>query len=144
MLERKMSKNKEKDIYAIRFEEGKHYKLYGNDYHLLLPRTMTERLESELVEMKAGCKTPNHKHEDEEQVYIILKGKARLDIDGKSKEVSEGMLAYIPRNTYHRITAYEDLAYVYIACWPEGKVPPIKTEEELREYERKLVTGDLG
>lgn len=129
-------------LFAIKLEEGKYYKLYGNDYHLLLPRTMTERLESELVEVKAGCKTPKHKHEDEEQIYLILKGKAKLDIGDESKEVSEGMIAYIPRNTDHRITALEDLKYIYIACWPEGKVPPMKTEEELREYERKLVTGN--
>jgi mannose-6-phosphate isomerase-like protein (cupin superfamily) len=131
-------------MHAIKFSEGKAYKLYGNSYHLLLEREKTERIESELVEMRSGSKTPRHKHEDEEQLYIILEGKALLEINDDRKMVEPGMIVYIPRNHYHRITCAgeENLKYIYVACWPEGDVPPSKTEEELRAYEHRLVTND--
>lgn len=129
-------------LHAIKFEDGKSYRLYGNNYHLILPRVITERLESELVKLNEGCKTPRHKHDDMEQFYIILKGRGRVDIDDESKEVVAGMAVYIPRNAFHRITAFEDLSYIYITCWPEGVVPPPRTEEELRQHESRLMAGD--
>ncbi len=128
-------------MHAIKFENGKRYKLYGNDYSLMLPRTMTDRIESEFVKVRKGSKTPRHAHNDLEQVYYILKGKALLEIGRQKKMVAKGMMAYIPRDAEHRITALEPLEYIYISCWFK-KVAPPRTAVELKAYEKKLVNGD--
>lgn len=128
-------------MQALKFKDGRRYRLYGNDYSLLLSRTQTDRIESEFVSVRKGSKTPRHVHADLEQVYLILKGKALLEVGREKKKVSPGMLAYIPRNAEHRITALERLEYVYISCWFK-KVAPPRTEKELRIYEKKLVHGD--
>lgn len=128
-------------MLAIKFEDGKRYRLYGNDYSLMLPRTKTDRIESEFVKVRKGSKTPRHVHNDLEQVYYILKGTALLEIGRKKKEVTKGMMAYIPRNAVHRITALTPLEYIYISCWYK-KVAPPRTAAELRAYEKKLVEGD--
>ena len=128
-------------MHAIKFQEGRKYKLYGNHYSMLLPRTMTDRIESEYVRVHKGSKTPKHVHKDLEQVYIILRGNALLEIDNAKKKVSKGMIAYIPRNAEHRITALGNLEYIYISCWYR-KVAPSRTENELRAYEKKLLDGE--
>lgn len=130
-------------MHAIKFDKGKRYKLYGNDYSLILPRTMTDRIESEFVKVRKGSRTPRHIHKDLEQVYYILKGKALLEIGRQKEVVTKGMMAYIPRNAQHRITAVESLEYIYISCWFK-KVAPPRTPSELKAYEKKLVEGDKG
>jgi len=141
MSETQIRKGMKIEDIAIRLEEGQAYKMYGNDYNHLLNREDTDRIESELVRMEAGKKTPNHIHSDLEQVYIILEGKALLELEGKSKEIEAPAFAYIPRNSDHRITALEDLSYVYVSCFFD-KVTPNRTEEERVVYEKKLVDGD--
>lgn len=128
-------------MQALKFGKGKRYKLYGNDYSMILPRTMTDRIESEFVKVKKGSKTPRHAHNDLEQVYYVLKGKALLEIGHQKKMVGKGMMAYIPRNAVHRITAVDTLEYIYISCWFK-KVAPVRTAAELKAYEKKLVDGD--
>jgi quercetin dioxygenase-like cupin family protein len=128
-------------MHVVKFNGGKRYKLYGNDYSLMLPRTMTDRIESEFVKVRKGSKTPRHAHKDLEQVYYILKGKALLEIGQEEKMVGKGMMAYIPRDAVHRITAVESLEYIYISCWFK-KVAPPRTVAELKAYEKKLVEGD--
>ena len=128
-------------MHTLKFEEGKKYKLDGNDYWMILPRTITDRVESEFVSVRKGSKTPRHVHYDLEQVYYVLKGKALLEIGRQKRMVGKGMMAYIPRNALHRITAVEALEYIYISCWFK-KVAPPRTSAELKAYEKKLVEGD--
>ncbi|HWQ95845.1 MAG TPA: cupin domain-containing protein [Candidatus Methylomirabilis sp.] len=129
-------------MHAIKLEQGYYYKLYGNDYRTILSRALTDRIESELVELKTGDVTPNHTHSDLEQVFIVIDGKVRLDIGGETKDIDAPSIAYVPRNKEHRVTALEDSKYVFVSCWHD-RVAPIRTEEELRAYEKKLVNGDL-
>ncbi len=78
------------------------------------------------------------------QKWLQRKWLGELWIDNEFKEISEGMLVYIPRCAKHRIRCKGeiDLKYIYIACWPECKVPPSQTPKELKVYERKLLPDD--
>ena len=67
-------------IYAKKFEDTKFEQHFGNDYRLLLPKEMTESLELSLVKVKKGSLTPSHRHEEEKQAYIILKGKGIMRV----------------------------------------------------------------
>lgn len=119
-------------MYAKRFSETKAYKFWGNNYNLILPREITELMEGELIRMRKGSKTPAHSHNKEEQVYIILQGKARIKIEKEEKIIEKDYVVYIPRNKIHEIKAIgeEDLVYMYFAVFPDGKIP---REKEIQE-----------
>ncbi|MCD6231298.1 cupin domain-containing protein [Candidatus Aerophobetes bacterium] len=109
-------------MYAKRFEDTKFEEHYGNEYNMLLPKEMTESLELALVKVKKNSLTPKHTHEDEEQVYIILKGKGLMRINNEEQEVEGGMIVYIPRKAEHEIKniGEDELTYIYVANWPSS------------------------
>jgi quercetin dioxygenase-like cupin family protein len=49
-----------------------------------------------------GAGAEPHSHEWEHAMYI-MKGTAKVMIDGEEAAVTEGMLAFVPRNTVHSI-----------------------------------------
>jgi len=71
------------------------------------------------VRLKKGEKNRLAVHPDEEEGYLILKGKGLLLLGEAKQPVAAGMVAYIPRNTQHQIecTSDEPLEYVYFASW---------------------------
>jgi len=109
-------------MYAKKFEETPSFKMFGNEYNMLLPRDITECIEIPLVRIKKGGSTPKHAHHEEEQVYFILEGKALLRIEDEEKEVEGGTICYIPRHSEHEIVCIsdEDLVYICVAVWPKG------------------------
>ena len=60
-------------------------------------------------------------HDDEEEIYVILKGRALLTIGDEQQEVGPGDVAYVPRNNRHQMTCIseENLEYLYFANWPK-------------------------
>ncbi|MCS7235026.1 MAG: dimethylsulfonioproprionate lyase family protein [Armatimonadota bacterium] len=76
-----------------------------------------------------GGGIPRHAHENEE-VYVILKGIARMSVGDRSFEVTEGTAVYLPPNVPHELTnpGQEDviLMFVYspatlVAHWEEER-----------------------
>jgi mannose-6-phosphate isomerase-like protein (cupin superfamily) len=55
-----------------------------------------------LQTMDAGCGTPVHRH-DCDEVVTILRGRARVTIEGKSTELSAGSTVVIPPDVVHDI-----------------------------------------
>lgn len=109
-------------MYIKRYEQTQGFKMFGNDYNMLLPRDMAECIEVGLVKVAKGNITPKHTHPDEEQVYFILEGKGLIRIAEEEKEVEAGMIVYIPRNSEHEIKCISEnrLVYIYVAVWPGG------------------------
>lgn len=93
------------------------------DEQVLISRGDTETLEVVLVRMKKGGMTEEHAHDDEEQVYVVLDGKASLTINGEKKGLKKGMAVFIPRYAAHEVIcdSPEGLSYVYVANWPDKK-----------------------
>ena len=102
---------------ARKIEESQREEKTGN--LLLVPRKMSEAIELGLVRLKKGEKNRLAVHPDEEEGYLILKGKGLLLLGEAKQPVAAGMVAYIPRNTQHQIecTSDEPLEYVYFASW---------------------------
>lgn len=97
------------------------YKDNGNLYYMLVPRDITEAMESCLVYLEKGDQVEEHSHAAEEQMYVVLKGKGRLKLGGKETTIGPGMVVYIPRKTKHQVSAITStLVYVYVAVWPKG------------------------
>ena len=52
-------------------------------------------------------------HEDDE-VYIVLEGSGRLEVEGESVPVKEGSAVFVEAGADHRFSAYEHLSVLVI------------------------------
>jgi mannose-6-phosphate isomerase-like protein (cupin superfamily) len=52
-------------------------------------------------------------HEDDE-VYIVLEGTGRLDVEGSPVDLREGHAVFVPAGAEHRFTGYEQLSVLVI------------------------------
>lgn len=88
---------------------------------LLVKREETETTALGYVSVDKGNSTKLGFHDDEEEIYVILKGRAILMIGDEEQEVGPGSVAYVPRNHKHRMTCISDekLEYLYFANWPD-------------------------
>jgi mannose-6-phosphate isomerase-like protein (cupin superfamily) len=50
-----------------------------------------------------------HSHEDSEDVFLVLKGRLRIDLPDQTIELDEGELVVIPRGVEHRPRADEEV-----------------------------------
>lgn len=108
-------------MYAIKFEEAEIDQKTGN--RMIVPREITETLAAGLVTRQKGGKTRLDSHPDEEEIYLVLKGKGRVRVGDEIREVGPGTAVYVPRNSLHQMECIseEPLEYIYIANWPESK-----------------------
>jgi mannose-6-phosphate isomerase-like protein (cupin superfamily) len=72
------------------------------------------------VDVPPGAEQRAHSHEEAEQVYVIVRGRGRMQVAGEVQEVGEGDLVFIPPATRHGITndGAETLVYVSAAAPP--------------------------
>jgi mannose-6-phosphate isomerase-like protein (cupin superfamily) len=77
------------------------------------------------VDVAPGAEQRSHSHEDSEQIYVIVRGRGRMQVAGDVEEVGEGDLVFIPPATDHGIVndSSETLVYVTAAS------PPVSMEE---------------
>lgn len=103
-------------------------KIYDDDSNIVAEKLLVEREETEnialgYVSVNSGNTTETGFHDDEEEIYVILKGNAILTIGDKKQEIGPGSVAYVPRNHLHNMTCIseEKLEYLYFANWPNDK-----------------------
>ena len=72
------------------------------------------------VDVPPGAEQRAHSHEEAEQVYVIVRGRGRMQVAGDDEEVGEGDLVFIPPATHHGIVndGTETLVYVSAASPP--------------------------
>lgn len=77
------------------------------------------------VDVAPGAEQRSHSHEDSEQIYVIVRGRGRMQVAGDVEEVGEGDLVFIPPATDHGILndGPETLVYITAAS------PPVSMEE---------------
>lgn len=88
---------------------------------MLVEREEAETIAMGYVSVKKGESTKIDIHDDEEEIYLILKGRALLMIGDEKQEIEAGSVAYVPRNKKHNMTCLSDenLEYLYFANWPK-------------------------
>lgn len=88
---------------------------------ILFDRDVTETVALGRITVKPGKSTQIGLHIDEEEVYVILNGKALLTVGNELQEVGPGDAVYVPRNTRHQMACISDenLEYLYFANWPK-------------------------
>lgn len=58
---------------------------------------------------------PDHERTSaDDELYIVLEGSGRLDVEGEQLELREGEAAFVPAGTDHRFSAYEHLTVLAI------------------------------
>ncbi len=65
--------------------------------------------------MPAGAKAPfNHKHKQNEEVYIFLKGEGTMTLDGQTITVQEGSCVRVQPQAVRTMQAKTDLQYICV------------------------------
>jgi len=67
--------------------------------------------------LPAGTSTERHHHKLSEEIYYLLEGTGRIEIDGEMRDVAGGDAILIPPNAWHRITATTPLRFL-CCCAP--------------------------
>jgi mannose-6-phosphate isomerase-like protein (cupin superfamily) len=70
--------------------------------------------------MAPGGQRRGHTHAGSEQVYLIVRGSARMEVDHERQLVSAGALVYIPPGTRHGVSnaGPDELVYITAASPP--------------------------
>lgn len=88
---------------------------------LLVTQEEAETIALGYVSISEGKSTQVGCHDDEEEIYVVLNGKAILKIGEEETIVEKGSVAYVPRNKHHsmKCISNEKLEYLYFANWPK-------------------------
>lgn len=106
-----MANFKKEEIGKIR-EIGKNYENGKAFLHDLLGLTSCE---ISVSVMPAGVKLPfNHKHKQNEEVYIFLKGEGSMTLDSEVVKVTEGTCIKVLPNVVRTMEAKTDLEYICV------------------------------
>lgn len=107
--------------------EDYYFPTHGNS--LIMDRSNAEVSESFIVNIAPGRNTHRHVHHDTEQVFYVLSGNGRVDLEREGKmekfDIEPRNLVFIPRHSYHQIysTGADTLHYIAVDCFPLGKNP---------------------
>jgi quercetin dioxygenase-like cupin family protein len=75
------------------------------------PAIKGEKIEVALIHYPAGTVAKPHTHPNE-QVQVIIKGKARYRVDKDEKVLGPGEAVLIPANTEHEVEILEDMQVI--------------------------------
>lgn len=78
----------------------------------------TERQSLAEASLEPGQATLRHYHARSEEVYLLLEGGGRLEVDGEEREVGPGDAILIPPGAWHRLLAGRDGARLLCSCVP--------------------------
>ena len=67
--------------------------------------------------MKPGQATDRHYHKNSEELYFLLEGTARMEVDGDTRHVGPGDAILIPAGAWHQIAARTNLRFL-CCCAP--------------------------
>lgn len=90
------------------------------------------------VEVKSKTEADAH-HHDEEESFLIISGKAELEIEGQSTILKTGDVAYIPRFFFHQIKNPFDELLVFIDIYWDWKG---REKEEYLEAENYIIKAN--
>ena len=85
----------------------------------ILDRTNAPVQNQSLAEasLPAGASTQRHHHKVCEEIYFILEGSGKIEIDGETRDVVPGDAILIPPRAWHTITAAAALRFL-CCCAP--------------------------
>jgi mannose-6-phosphate isomerase-like protein (cupin superfamily) len=99
----------------------------GQKSHLLLGPAQfgSKNLAITWVDCAPGSMQAVHGHPDNEQVYVIVRGRGVMQVGGEMQEVSEGTLVFIPPGAAHALKNTSDEPLVFVSATS----PPFDPQE---------------
>lgn len=90
----------------------------GQRSHLLLGREQfgAKNLAITWVDCAPGSMQAVHGHPDNEQVYVIVRGRGVMQVGDEMEEVGEGTLVFIPPGSAHAIKNTSDESLVFVSA----------------------------
>ncbi len=83
------------------------------------------------IEVKPGCRLSLQGHQHREELWVVVQGRALVEIDGNLRELSEGESVLVPCMSRHRLgNAAEQLLVVV-----EIQRGDILSEDDIERYE---------
>jgi mannose-6-phosphate isomerase-like protein (cupin superfamily) len=85
---------------------------YGNGlFEFLIPSDATDgQLSVFRATMPEGFSPPRHIHTREDEVFVVLEGEARFDLDGEELVAGPGASVYMPRGVPHTFRVLSPVA----------------------------------
>lgn len=75
-----------------------------------------------------------HKHENEDEMFLVLKGSFRMEMEGKSIELNEGEFLIVPKGVEHRPVADEEVCVMLFE-----PASTLNTGDKLNEFTRRKI-----
>ena len=116
-------------VYSIADSVTEGYYFPTHDNLLVMDRANAETCEAFIVQVAPNKFTHRHIHDDTEQIFYILSGKGRLDLERGGKKESFILnpkdFVHVPRNCFHQTfcEGTDSLKYLAIDCFPKGHNP---------------------
>jgi quercetin dioxygenase-like cupin family protein len=63
---------------------------------------------SHVVQVGPGCALHAHRHPDQDEQHVVLRGGGRLTLDGEARDYAPGTIAVMPRGHEHEVVAGPD------------------------------------
>jgi mannose-6-phosphate isomerase-like protein (cupin superfamily) len=105
----------------------------GQHSYLLAGPDDSDRLAVTWIVSPQGSCQPVHRHEDSEQVYVIVRGRGLMTVGDESAEVDEGTFIRVPPDTDHAIEGISEQPLVVVtATAPPFRLPT----DSIFRYER--------
>jgi mannose-6-phosphate isomerase-like protein (cupin superfamily) len=100
--------NRERDALPFTTKDGSMIREYVH----------TDRQSLAEATLESGQATQRHYHVETEEIYTLLEGGGRMQVDGVQAEVRVGDSILIPPGAWHQITAGEDGVRFLCCCAP--------------------------
>lgn len=92
-----------------------------NETYLLKDNTELKNLIISSTELKPKQSTRGHKHPGQEEVYIFVSGKGRMQLDDKEFPVESEDVITIHDGVFHRVYNDSESEKLYFVCVFDGK-----------------------
>lgn len=99
----------------------------GSTIRSILDGTNAPVREQSLAEasLPPGGSTQRHYHRASEEIYFLLEGTGRMELDGALRDVGPGDAVLIPAGAWHQITAASGQPLRFLCCC----APPYSHED---------------
>ena len=75
-----------------------------------------------------------HKHENEDEMFLVLKGSFRMEMGDKSIEINEGEFLIVPKGVEHKPVADEEVSVMLFE-----PASTLNTGDKVNEYTRRNI-----
>ena len=107
------------------------------------PRVVAELDDSYVKVAKVHGTLAWHSHDNEDELFYILKGHLRIEMEGGNVELNEGEMYVVPKGVRHNPVAEQECHIMLIERKSTQHTGDVKTEktrsldEQLRKYESR-------